>query len=179
MKDLLEASIGLATSAAMGKADKLGRPSILHPIRVLGALSKIERDPITLSAAILHDTLEDSPELVTPEKMLDLGFPVALVNVVWMLTHHKGYSYTSYIQQVISDKRAAKVKLFDVTDNKSRVHELSGELERTRLYEKYDKAFRLLNVIVHATDFEEARKHSFEFVYGVPFIERRHTFFRI
>ena len=58
--NLLENAILFATSAHEGQMRKLGRiPYILHPMEVAAIVSTMSEDMETMTAAVLHDTVED------------------------------------------------------------------------------------------------------------------------
>lgn len=58
---LIETSLQIALRAYAGKVDKAGREYILRPLRVMAKV----RTGLKMSAALLHDVLEDSE--ITPE----------------------------------------------------------------------------------------------------------------
>ena len=49
-----------------GQTRKTGEPYILHPVAVARILANMRMDHLSVAAAILHDTLEDTP-LTRPE----------------------------------------------------------------------------------------------------------------
>ncbi len=53
---LIETSLQIALQPYAGKTDKAGREYILHPLRVM---AKMKTD-LEMSAALLHDVIEDS-----------------------------------------------------------------------------------------------------------------------
>jgi len=180
MKDLLETAISVTAAIARGKADKLGKPWIMHSMRVMSNLSLKTSDPIILSAGCMHDLVEDFPEAISFKALLDMGFPVRLINVLWHLTHHDGYSYPRYIEQVVSDKIACFVKEEDVRENMRRMvdYQTTEPATYDRLKAKYEKAFRLLVVLNDSTSYDEACRDSFEFIYELPFSLRRPPAFK-
>ncbi|HRJ25966.1 MAG TPA: bifunctional (p)ppGpp synthetase/guanosine-3',5'-bis(diphosphate) 3'-pyrophosphohydrolase [Fimbriimonadaceae bacterium] len=76
----------VAEEAHQGQSRDSGEPYIHHPLEVAKILVDLGMDEDTIVAALLHDTLEDCPQ-VTPEKLRDLfGEPVlALVEGVTKL----------------------------------------------------------------------------------------------
>ena len=74
---LIEKAIVFATWAHEGAVRKgKGRPFILHPLEVLSIAASLTEDEEVLAAAVLHDTVEDTP--VTREEMeWKFGFRVA------------------------------------------------------------------------------------------------------
>ena len=61
---LIETSLQIALRAYAGKVDKAGREYILHPLRVMAKMGS----ELEMSAALLHDVLEDSE--ITAEELL-------------------------------------------------------------------------------------------------------------
>ena len=74
---LIEKAIVFATWAHEGAVRKgKGRPFILHPLEVLSIAASLTEDEEVLAAAVLHDTVEDTP--VTREEIeWKFGFRVA------------------------------------------------------------------------------------------------------
>ena len=70
---LIETSLHIALRAYAGKVDKAGREYILHPLRVMAKM----RSELEMSAALLHDVLEDSE--ITAEELLAEGIPAEVV----------------------------------------------------------------------------------------------------
>src|ERR1700749_123542 len=62
--------------AHTGQMRKSGEPYITHPVAVAGILAELGMDAETIIAAILHDTLEDTP-LSRAELEADFGSVVA------------------------------------------------------------------------------------------------------
>jgi (p)ppGpp synthase/HD superfamily hydrolase len=51
----------LGAKAHEGQTRKTGEPYILHPVAVASILANMRMDNLSVTAAILHDTLEDTP----------------------------------------------------------------------------------------------------------------------
>jgi guanosine-3',5'-bis(diphosphate) 3'-pyrophosphohydrolase len=64
---LIARAYDFAKEAHEGQVRMSGDPFIQHPLEVAYILAELEQDPQTVSAALLHDTIEDSG--VTPEQM--------------------------------------------------------------------------------------------------------------
>lgn len=129
----LENAIGLAASAHAGRVDKLGKPYILHPLRVMGRMQTDEQRIV----AVLHDVVEDTP--LTLLNLITMGYPMSIVSAIGALTRRKGESYDDYIKRVGFSELASTVKVADLMDNLSRNHELD-EPERTKLRLRYTYA---------------------------------------
>ncbi|HEY1036096.1 MAG TPA: HD domain-containing protein, partial [Pseudoxanthomonas sp.] len=58
---LLRRAWEVGAAAHAGQTRKSGEPYITHPVAVAGVLAELGMDAETLIAAILHDTIEDTP----------------------------------------------------------------------------------------------------------------------
>ena len=58
---LLRRAWTVGAAAHAGQLRKSGEPYITHPVAVAGVLAEMRLDVETLIAAILHDTIEDTP----------------------------------------------------------------------------------------------------------------------
>lgn len=135
----LEQAIQLAMTMHAGQVDKAGQPYILHLLRVMLAVQPWGEEHMI--AAVLHDGPEDtgiSLDLILKR----FGMPVAVA--VGHLTKRPGEPYEEeYLARVMSNPIALVVKTMDVWDNLQRVVDLP-EPERSRLRDKYSRAFALL-----------------------------------
>jgi (p)ppGpp synthase/HD superfamily hydrolase len=107
----LEKAIQIAAAAHAGQTDKAGEPYILHPIRVMLAVNSAEER----IAAVLHDTVEDTP--IELSDLKDAGFTDDVVSAVRALTKLDGESRLEAAQRAVDDPIARAVKLADVRDN--------------------------------------------------------------
>jgi (p)ppGpp synthase/HD superfamily hydrolase len=80
---LIETSLQIALQAYAGKTDKAGREYILHPLRVM---AKMKTD-LEMSAALLHDVIEDSD--ITAEQLLAESIPAEVVEAVRYLSKNE------------------------------------------------------------------------------------------
>jgi (p)ppGpp synthase/HD superfamily hydrolase len=107
----LEDAIALAVQAHRGQRDKAGAPYILHPIRVmLRQESEEER-----MAAVLHDVVEDTSW--TLSALREAGYPEAVVGAVECLTKREGENYDAFVDRLMENPIARRVKLADIEDN--------------------------------------------------------------
>ena len=137
--NLIEKSLEIALQAYSGKTDKAGRPYILHPLRLM---AKMETDD-ERSVALLHDVIEDSEFTAIP--LREAGIPLRIVVAVQCLTKLDGESYEQFIQRVLTNKLAVKIKMADIQDNLDvlRLDKLTDDdLERVR---KYHAAWKVLD----------------------------------
>lgn len=135
----LEMAIIIATEAHSGQLDKGGAPYILHPLRVMAAMSTDQERVV----ALLHDVVEDSDRVSLPQ--IDAQFGGRVAAAVDALTKRPGEGYDDYLERVKADDIATKVKLADLKDN-SDVNRLGREVtdsDRQRLG-KYLRARAIL-----------------------------------
>jgi (p)ppGpp synthase/HD superfamily hydrolase len=102
---MLDKAINIAAKAHQGQADKGGNPYILHPLRVMfSRKTEIER-----ICAVLHDVIEDTD--ITLVDLRNEGFSEEVIAAIDALTKRNGESYDDFIERVIKNKIAARVKL--------------------------------------------------------------------
>jgi (p)ppGpp synthase/HD superfamily hydrolase len=124
----IERAILIAVKAHAGQRDKAGQPYILHPLRVMFAVtSEHER-----MAAVLHDVVEDTA--VSLDDLQQEGFPAEVINAVQALTKLPGESRMEAARRAAVNEIARIVKLADNADN----------MDLTRIANPTDKDFERL-----------------------------------
>jgi GTP pyrophosphokinase len=63
--ELVERAYAVAARVHEGQKRKNGEPYITHPVAVATILAELGMTPSTLAAALLHDTVEDTPYSLT------------------------------------------------------------------------------------------------------------------
>lgn len=101
----------LAKKAHLGQKDKGGNDYIEHPKAVA---SMMDTD-IEKAVAYLHDVVEDTK--ISFDDLKEYGFPNQIIEAVKALTKQKNESYDVYIDRVIKNPTAKKVKLADMKHN--------------------------------------------------------------
>lgn len=136
---LIVLALNFAITAHMGQTDKAGKPYILHPLAVWSRVRHESTE--TQIAAILHDTVEDTP-LTLEEIRHHFGDVVA--TAVRHLTRAEGEQYFHYVQRAALNPIAAKVKKADLLENSSpeRVATLPEEMKS--IVGRYHRALRYL-----------------------------------
>ncbi len=131
--DVIELSIQIALNAYKGQKDKAGKTYILHPLRLMAKMDTQEEK----SVALLHDVVEDSS--YTAEDLLNEGIPANVVDAVLALTKKEGEDYDLFIDRVLTNKLATKVKIADIEDNINllRLNSVSdADLQRVAKYHR-------------------------------------------
>jgi Guanosine polyphosphate pyrophosphohydrolases/synthetases len=140
--NLLEQAIKTAVRAHEGQSDRAGMPYILHPLRVMHRMDTLE-EKIT---AVLHDTVEDTP--LTIEDLHRMGFPEPIAVAVETLTRRENEEYEEYIDRVLSNPLAVKVKIADLKDN----------MDLTRLREVKEHDIIRINKYIKALNKIQSRR---------------------
>ena len=99
-----------------GIVDKANKPYVGHVYRVYENVLKSGGDFEQQVIALLHDSVEDLPHIFTIE-MLNNYFSKRIIDGILAMTKIKGESYCDYINRLISNKDAIKVKIADLKDN--------------------------------------------------------------
>ena len=123
----------IAREAFDGKIDMMGKPMIDHSLRV-GDLGQNDEEK---AVGYLHDVLEDTGY---PEGRMRLKMRSdAIVDAVVVLTKKPGEKYEAFVNRILTNPLAARVKLNDLKDNMSRLVEL-GSVREASLRPRYIKA---------------------------------------
>jgi (p)ppGpp synthase/HD superfamily hydrolase len=116
MDHLLETAIRLAAKVHKGQTDRFGKPYILHVMRVM--MRGHDQDEQMLGA--LHDVLERSD--LTVEELEKKGFTPRLLKALQHITRDPEETYEQYIDRVVQDNLAIRVKLHDLADKMDLLH---------------------------------------------------------
>lgn len=116
---LLENAEALARRAHAGQFRRDGTTLyITHPERVVSRLrAQGVTDEGILAAAWLHDVIEDGAFVW--RTLEDAGIPDDVVEMVALLTKPLGTSYQNYLNRLVTNKAACRVKVADMLDNLS------------------------------------------------------------
>jgi (p)ppGpp synthase/HD superfamily hydrolase len=109
--NLIETSLAIALQAHSGQTDKAGQAYILHPLRIMAKMDTEEE----MAVALLHDVLEDSS--FTAQDLQEAGIPPHVVAAVQLLSKQDGEEYDTFIERLLPNPLAAKVKKADIEDN--------------------------------------------------------------
>ena len=111
----LQLALEIATLAHKNVIRRNGDPYIFHVLRVANN-SKFVKTKSQKAAAILHDTIEDTP--FDENFLREKGISEEVLKILSYLTHDKdNVSYDDYIDRICENVDAMLVKLSDLTDN--------------------------------------------------------------
>lgn len=129
----------IAYHAHHGQRDKGGMPYIFHPYHLAEQMDT----EVEVTAALLHDVVEDTPWTIAG--LRDAGISEEVLEALELLTHPKGMPYMDYIRRLIDHPVARKIKLADIHHNGDFTR-LSPEDTAKREYfaNKYEEATKLL-----------------------------------
>lgn len=131
--NLLEKAIRIAVEAHDGQKDKAGEAYILHPLRVMLAMTCDEERIV----AVLHDVLEDTS--ITADILRAVGFSTTVVEAVQSVSRRSNESYNEFIERAKMNSIGLRVKLADLRDNcdLSRLKEITPkDIERLEKYKQ-------------------------------------------
>lgn len=141
---LLESAIRLAAKVHKGQLDRFGKPYILHVMRVMMRGQDLEEQVL----GALHDILERSTLTLADIQKKD--YPPRVVKALDCITRREEEDYDGYIERVMQDGLAMRVKLHDLADKMDLLHvdELSvADLKRTnKQLAAYHRLKRLVEV---------------------------------
>ncbi|MBC8311194.1 MAG: GTP pyrophosphokinase [Candidatus Marinimicrobia bacterium] len=126
----------LATLHHEGQTDKVGKPYILHPLRLMEAVNSTNEKIV----AVLHDIVEDTD--VSFDDLQTEGFNETVIEAIKCVTKIDGENYEDFIERISHNKLATTVKLADLEDNMdlSRLPKVTdSDLERVEKYKRAKK----------------------------------------
>lgn len=135
-------ALALATIAHSGQVYGTG-PYIEHPIAVAHLILDVVGPGDLVSAALLHDVVEDTS--VTLHHLRILGYPEAVVEAVDGVTRRRGETYVDFIIRASQQRGSRLIKLAD------NWHNMSTLPENDRRRKRY-MAARTVLVSVHGCD---------------------------
>ncbi len=142
MEHLLEAAIRLAAKVHKGQVDRYEKPYILHVMRVM--MRGQDLDEQILGA--LHDVLERSD--LTPADLEKKGFSARVLKALDHISRRKEETYEQYIDRVVQDSLAIRVKLHDLADKMDLLHVESLDMADLKRYNKQLAAYHRMKKLV-------------------------------
>lgn len=143
-KDLKQVLLSLSIARKLhdGQYRKDGDPYICHPLKVCTTLISYGiDDDVTLSAALLHDVLEDCQDkmpLDGKELVSQYHLEPEVLEIIRLLTKESGlgdYELGVYFKKIESNPKAALIKLSDRLHNSSTLYTFTNEKMRKYLRE--------------------------------------------
>lgn len=141
----LNNAIKIAVDVHKDDPDKVGKPYITHVLRVMERC-KTEEEKIV---AALHDVVEDhKKDGWTFHRLESEGFSNTIMDAVRAISQDENEAKADYIERLIKNPLAIRVKLNDLEDNMDirRLPELT-EKDVTRLKNYLKTYHRLLKVV--------------------------------
>jgi len=146
MDHLLESAIRIAAKVHKGQVDRFGKPYILHVMRVMMSGQDFEEQVL----GALHDVLERSE--VSIEDLEKKGFPPRVIKAMDHITRRQQETYEQYIDRVVEDSLAIRVKLNDLADKMDLLHVETLNHADLKRYNKQLAAYhRMKKMVEHAT----------------------------
>lgn len=163
MAILLQTAIDLAVNAHRSDEDPPGEPYIVHPMRVMLAVSQADdahQDERLRCVAILHDVMEHAS--VTAAALAEAGMPRSVIKAVKLLTHDASEPYADYVIRLKPDSMARTVKIADLLDNADlrRVTFRPRKAKDLPRVIRYAAAYKYLTDQISRKEFLQLMKHG-------------------
>jgi (p)ppGpp synthase/HD superfamily hydrolase len=142
MENLLESAIRLAAKVHKGQVDRFGKPYILHVMRVMMRGHDLEEQVL----GALHDVLERST--LTMADLQKKDFQPRVLKALDCITRRKDEDYDGYIERVMEDGLAMRVKLHDLADKMDLLHVEELSIADLKRYNKQLAAYHRLKKLV-------------------------------
>ncbi len=139
---LLETAIRMAAKVHRGQVDRFGKPYVLHVMRVM--MRGHDMDEQILGA--IHDVLERSN--LTAEDIYKKGFSTRVVKALTHITRIPAETYEQYIDRVVQDNLAIRVKLHDLADKMDLLHVDQLDPADLKRYNKQLAAYHRMKKLV-------------------------------
>ncbi|HRF80707.1 MAG TPA: phosphohydrolase [Flavobacteriales bacterium] len=139
---LLETAIRIAAKVHRGQVDRFGKPYILHVMRVMMRGHDLEEQIL----GALHDVLERSE--LTEDDLLKKGFSPRVLKALQHITRVPQETYEQYIDRVMEDNLAIRVKLHDLADKMDLLHVDQLDPADLKRYNKQLTAYHRMKKLV-------------------------------
>lgn len=131
-----------ASEMHAGQKDRAGKPYILHPVHVAVYAAEQTDDPEIITAAVLHDTIEDTDATLDDIRR---RFGDRVTEIVDRMSRRDEEDYFSYVRRASENPDAILVKRADLRHNMD-FSRLVNPTEKDYLRrEKYKKALVILD----------------------------------
>lgn len=142
MENLLETAIRVAAKVHKGQLDRFNNPYILHVMRVM--MRGHDFDEQVLGA--LHDVRERSD--LSSEDLAKKGFGPRILKALDHITRRTNETYEEYIERVMEDNLAIRVKLHDLADKMDLLHVQTLSHADLKRYNKQLAAYHRMKKLV-------------------------------
>ncbi len=139
---LLESAIRLAAKVHKGQLDRFGKPYVLHVMRVMMRGHDLEEQVL----GALHDILERSQLTLSDIEKKD--YPPRIVKALDHISRRNDEDYEEYIERVMLDGLAMRVKLHDLADKMDLLHVDELSMADLKRYNKQLAAYHRLKRLV-------------------------------
>lgn len=136
--DLTKKALKLCFLSHKDQVDKTDMPYVFHPFHLAEQMD----DEISTVCALLHDVVEDTD--TTFDDLLEMGFPVEVIDVLKLLTHDDSVEYLDYVKVIKTNETAKKVKIADLKHNSDLTRLSVVDDYAKKRNEKYKKALEIL-----------------------------------
>ena len=109
---MLDKAISIAAQAHLGQLDRMGKPYILHPLRLMFRF----QSETEMIVAVLHDVVEDHPDWDLA-RLRQEGFSEEIVQAIDHVTRREDETYEAFVERTAGNGIALRVKLADLEDN--------------------------------------------------------------
>lgn len=142
---LLESAIRIAAKVHRGQVDRFEKPYILHVMRVMMRGHDMEEQIL----GALHDVLERSN--LTVSDLAERGFSARVLKALEHISRVEPETYEAYIDRVMLDGLAIRVKIHDLADKMDLRHvELLDPSDLKRYNKQLTAYHRMKRVIEEA-----------------------------
>ncbi|HQR52299.1 MAG TPA: bifunctional (p)ppGpp synthetase/guanosine-3',5'-bis(diphosphate) 3'-pyrophosphohydrolase [Burkholderiales bacterium] len=169
----LESAYHFSEAAHEGQFRKTGDPYIVHPLAVANILAELHLDPQALTAALLHDVMEDTS--VTKgeisrkfgKNVAELVDGVSKLDRIEFATHeeHQAESFRKMLLAMARDVRVILIKLADRLHNMRTLSGLAPEKRRRIARETLDIYAPIANRLGLNSIYHELEDLSFKHLY--------------
>jgi len=139
---LLETAIRIAAKVHRGQVDRFGKPYVLHVMRVMMRGHDLEEQVL----GALHDVLERSE--LTVDDLSKKGFSPRVLKALLHITRIPQETYEQYIDRVMEDNLAIRVKLHDLADKMDLLHVDQLDPADLKRYNKQLTAYHRMKKLV-------------------------------
>lgn len=139
---LLESAIRIAAKVHRGQVDRFEKPYILHVMRVMMRGHDMEEQIL----GALHDVLERSN--LTVSDLAERGFSARILKALEHISRVEPETYEAYIDRVMLDGLAIRVKIHDLADKMDLRHVALLDPSDLKRYNKQLTAYHRMKRVI-------------------------------